>query len=196
VASRSPGTCSKSLWLLPSGPDQIHDRAMRGDPPLIGAPFARSRHYTGRHGVGPAERSKKLPRAAGRAAGRSSGHEARRVIIGRVARMPSHPRPPWSFRSPWQGCANVRRQRSPQTLRARARQRGDGTPCAIERLPVLASSASPVWRPERAGSASGSRPSRSDLPRPSVDAFDHAPLDSQPCSLPARIAAAPVDGRV
>jgi hypothetical protein len=26
-----------SLWLLPSGPDQIHDAAMRGDPPLIGA---------------------------------------------------------------------------------------------------------------------------------------------------------------
>ena len=36
VASRSPGTCSESLWLLPSGPDQIHDAAMRGDPPLIG----------------------------------------------------------------------------------------------------------------------------------------------------------------
>ena len=36
VASRSPGTCSESLWLLPSGPDQVHDHAMRGDPPLIG----------------------------------------------------------------------------------------------------------------------------------------------------------------
>ncbi len=36
VASRSPGTCSESLWLLPSGPDQVHDAAMRGDPPLIG----------------------------------------------------------------------------------------------------------------------------------------------------------------
>src|SRR3982751_5879407 len=35
VASRSPGTCRESLWLLPSGPDQVHDHAMRGDPPLI-----------------------------------------------------------------------------------------------------------------------------------------------------------------
>src|SRR5690348_16143215 len=24
VPSRSPGTCSQSLWLLPSGPDQVH----------------------------------------------------------------------------------------------------------------------------------------------------------------------------
>ena len=39
VASRSPGTCRESLWLLPSGPDQVHDHAMRGDPPLIGAPM-------------------------------------------------------------------------------------------------------------------------------------------------------------
>src|SRR5688572_23001998 len=39
VASRSPGTCRESLWLLPSGPDQVHDHAMRGDPPLIGAPI-------------------------------------------------------------------------------------------------------------------------------------------------------------
>ena len=31
-----PGTCGESLWLLPSGPDQVHDAAMRGDPPLIG----------------------------------------------------------------------------------------------------------------------------------------------------------------
>ena len=29
-----------SLWLLPSGPDQIHDLAMRGDPPY-------PQHYTG-----------------------------------------------------------------------------------------------------------------------------------------------------
>ena len=34
VASRSPGTCRESLWLLPSGPDQVHDAAMRGDPPM------------------------------------------------------------------------------------------------------------------------------------------------------------------
>src|SRR3982751_3455780 len=38
VASRSPGTCRGSLWLLPSGPDQVHDHAMRGDPPLNDAP--------------------------------------------------------------------------------------------------------------------------------------------------------------
>ena len=44
-ASRSPGTCSESLWLLPSGPDQVHDRAMRGDPPLIGAQLPRTAHY-------------------------------------------------------------------------------------------------------------------------------------------------------
>ena len=33
MASLTPGTCSKWLWLLPSGPDQIHHHAMRGDPP-------------------------------------------------------------------------------------------------------------------------------------------------------------------
>ena len=33
VASLTPGTCSKWLWLLPSGPDQVHHPAMRGDPP-------------------------------------------------------------------------------------------------------------------------------------------------------------------
>jgi hypothetical protein len=47
VASRSPGTYGYPLWLLPSGPDQIHEPAMRGDPPLIGAHRAK-RHYTGR----------------------------------------------------------------------------------------------------------------------------------------------------
>jgi len=30
------------LWLLPSGPDQIHDPAMRGDPPLIGCALRRT----------------------------------------------------------------------------------------------------------------------------------------------------------
>src|SRR5665213_751904 len=39
VASRSPGTWVESLWLLPSGPDQIHDLPMRGDPPLSGARY-------------------------------------------------------------------------------------------------------------------------------------------------------------
>src|SRR3989304_1940705 len=29
-----PGTCSARLWLLPSGPDQVHQAAMRGGPPL------------------------------------------------------------------------------------------------------------------------------------------------------------------
>ena len=33
VASLTPGTRSKWLWLLPSGPDQIDHSAMRGDPP-------------------------------------------------------------------------------------------------------------------------------------------------------------------
>ena len=33
MASLTPGTCSKWLWLLPSGPDQVHHPAMRGDPP-------------------------------------------------------------------------------------------------------------------------------------------------------------------
>jgi len=33
VASLTPGTCRERLWLLPSGPDQIHHAAMRGDPP-------------------------------------------------------------------------------------------------------------------------------------------------------------------
>jgi len=46
VASRSPGTYGDPLWLLPSGPDQIHETAMRGDPPLIGAHRAID-HYTG-----------------------------------------------------------------------------------------------------------------------------------------------------
>ena len=32
-----PALAAESLWLLPSGPDQVHDAAMRGDPPLIGA---------------------------------------------------------------------------------------------------------------------------------------------------------------
>jgi len=36
VASLTPGTCSKRLWLLPSGPDQVHHAAMRGDPPRPG----------------------------------------------------------------------------------------------------------------------------------------------------------------
>ncbi len=33
VASLTPGTCRERLWLLPSGPDQVHRAAMRGDPP-------------------------------------------------------------------------------------------------------------------------------------------------------------------
>src|SRR5439155_26149324 len=32
-ASLTPGTCSDRLWLLPSGPDQVHQTAMRGGPP-------------------------------------------------------------------------------------------------------------------------------------------------------------------
>src|SRR3989442_4953420 len=35
VASRTPGTCGGRLWLLPSGPDQVHHHAMRGRPPLF-----------------------------------------------------------------------------------------------------------------------------------------------------------------
>src|SRR6185503_6873121 len=33
VASLAPGTCRGRLWLLPSGPDQVHQTAMRGGPP-------------------------------------------------------------------------------------------------------------------------------------------------------------------
>jgi hypothetical protein len=33
VASLNPGTGNNPLWLLPSGPDQIHGAAMRGGPP-------------------------------------------------------------------------------------------------------------------------------------------------------------------
>ena len=33
VASLTPGTCNDQLWLLPSGPDQVHWAAMRGGPP-------------------------------------------------------------------------------------------------------------------------------------------------------------------
>ncbi len=33
AASLIPGTCRKRLWLLPSGPDQVHHSTMRGDPP-------------------------------------------------------------------------------------------------------------------------------------------------------------------
>src|SRR5881394_4654187 len=33
-ASLTPGTCSDRLWLLPSGPDQVHQTAMRGGPPI------------------------------------------------------------------------------------------------------------------------------------------------------------------
>src|SRR4029079_11876286 len=40
--SRDPVTYRNSLWLLPSGPDQIHDPAMRGDPPLIGCALRRT----------------------------------------------------------------------------------------------------------------------------------------------------------
>ena len=36
VASPTPGTCRERLWLLPSGPDQVHRAAMRGDPPRGG----------------------------------------------------------------------------------------------------------------------------------------------------------------
>src|SRR5512141_353956 len=60
VASRSPGTCSESLWLLPSGPDQVHDLAMRGDPPLIGAQFPRI-------AIIPADRDRRQSRCLGRA---------------------------------------------------------------------------------------------------------------------------------
>ena len=45
VASRTPGTRGESLWLLPSGPDQVHDAPMRGDPPLIGARRAQDIDY-------------------------------------------------------------------------------------------------------------------------------------------------------
>ena len=33
LASPTPGTRRDRLWLLPSGPDQIHRPAMRGGPP-------------------------------------------------------------------------------------------------------------------------------------------------------------------
>src|SRR5437867_9952696 len=46
VASRTPGTCGDWLWLLPSGPDQVHHHAMRGGPPLFVALRAYMRtHY-------------------------------------------------------------------------------------------------------------------------------------------------------
>jgi len=45
VASRTPGTCGGRLWLLPSGPDQVHHHAMRGGPPL----FVAVRAYTRTH---------------------------------------------------------------------------------------------------------------------------------------------------
>src|SRR3989442_1164684 len=46
VASRTPGTCGGRLWLLPSGPDQVHHHAMRGGPPLFVALRAYMRtHY-------------------------------------------------------------------------------------------------------------------------------------------------------
>jgi len=51
-ASRTPGTYGDSLWLLPSGPDQIHETAMRGGPPLIGAHRA-----SGDYSVFPTKRS-------------------------------------------------------------------------------------------------------------------------------------------
>jgi len=42
VASLTPGTCRERLWLLPSGPDQVHRAAMRGDPPRGGIVTARA----------------------------------------------------------------------------------------------------------------------------------------------------------
>src|SRR6185503_13335169 len=41
VASLAPGTCRNRLWLLPSGPDQVHQTAMRGGPP---PPIVRQRN--------------------------------------------------------------------------------------------------------------------------------------------------------
>ena len=40
LTSRSPGTCSKRLWLLRSRPDQVHRAAMRGGPSesIVGGP--------------------------------------------------------------------------------------------------------------------------------------------------------------
>jgi hypothetical protein len=40
-ASLNPGTCTAWLWLLPSGPDQAHQSAMRGDPPKLENPETR-----------------------------------------------------------------------------------------------------------------------------------------------------------
>ena len=34
AASQNPGTRRNRLWLLPSGPDQVHQTAMRGGPPF------------------------------------------------------------------------------------------------------------------------------------------------------------------
>ena len=137
VASRYPGTCSGSLWLLPSGPDQIHDPAMRGDPPLIGAQLPRTRSITAHRSAGqtchgnvcaasglPPARSSPAPAENGfcHSAGRSippspsKGYDGHRRLRRGAASATTSGAP----RSPWQGCANVRRhqdRRKPSTTR-------------------------------------------------------------------------------
>jgi hypothetical protein len=76
---------------------------------LIGCRFA-SRHYSGDRLPRPAGRSKCRPRTVRRAAERLHGHERPRVIMHPPNVMRWRVRGHlWSHRSPWQGCANVRR---------------------------------------------------------------------------------------
>ena len=138
VASRSPGTCSESLWLLPSGPDQVHDLAMRGDPPLIGAQLPRTRSITAHRSAGrtcrgdvcgglrTAARAVRVPRLAENGflplggtvdcPSPSKGYNGRRRLRRGAASATTSGVP----RSPWQGCANARRhqdRRKPSTTR-------------------------------------------------------------------------------
>ena len=44
LASLTPGTRRDRLWLLPSGPDQVHQTAMRGGPPVPIMPQRNNAH--------------------------------------------------------------------------------------------------------------------------------------------------------
>ena len=91
MASRSPGTCRESLWLLPSGPDQVHDLAMRGDPPLIGARTTREPHYSRRAApgaaAGAAHRAAIMPRRRCAVADRVPERMPRTFAQPRCARL-------------------------------------------------------------------------------------------------------------
>ena len=109
VASRSPGTCGESLWLLPSGPDQVHDAAMRGDPPLIGRAMRARADYRPSAAHGKCKRRWRGATTLPAADGGLAGTATRRIaIIGRIADAPA-----FAYRRSAATCARRTRSCSP-----------------------------------------------------------------------------------